>query len=183
MPIGPRFLLQFSNFPGVHEEDQIDLRCRHRAAEFISGEYLTTLESGGFHVIYYHDLRWPRPSDDLEQLEDFASANEASWSATEVIEDVNGRTTKSAIWRNIIQASDMCGFDQITALSETAINHSFQSISATETLLQHWNYGGYLNVDLKPPTARLRSDGRVLLSIHLKSGSVRSLRNWQPNPG
>lgn len=172
----------FSDFPGVHEEDQIDLHCRRRTAEFISSEYLAILETGGFHEIYYHDLRWPKPGNDLDQSEDFVSANESSWSATEVIEDASGKTTKSVIWRNIIQASDMCGFDQITALSETAINHTLQSISATKALLQRWEHEGYFSADLKPPTVRLRSDGRVLLSIHLKSGSVRSLRNWKPNP-
>ncbi|EKM54057.1 uncharacterized protein PHACADRAFT_145658 [Phanerochaete carnosa HHB-10118-sp] len=171
----PRLLPQFSSFEGVEEEDQIAVRCRFRAAEFLSGEYLSVLEGGGFHVIYYHDLRWPKPGDETENVEDFVSPNEASWSATDVIEDATGKITKTAIWRNITQASDMCGFDQITALSETAINHNFHSLSATQPLLQRWGYETCFSVNFKPPTVRLRSDGRALVSFHLKDGFVRAL--------
>lgn len=174
-----RLLTSCSKFDGLSEGDNIDTYCRRRAVEFITNEYLESLESGKFDIIYEHDRRWTAQADEIDAAEEFISINEASWSATDVIEDASGKTTKTAIWRDIIQHSDMCGFDQVTALSETAINHSFYSLSANHALLKRWQYDSYFVVNFRPPTVRLRSDGRVYITFHMKDGTVKGLKNWQ----
>ena len=85
----------------------------------------------------------------------------------------------------------MCGFDQITAISQSAINSHFRSSrtrseatsSATtvETLLGQWKLDECFEGTFKPVTVRLRSDGRAIVFIHLKEGFLHALRNWAPS--
>ena len=171
------------NFEGLDEDDDVGVACRYRAVEFIAGEYLSILEGGGYNLIYEHDRRWAKVGDEFEHAEE-VDANDATWSATDVIEDASGKITKAAIWRNIIQYSDMCGFDQITALSEASINHNFASLARTQTILERWKHKEeeYATLAFKPPTVRLRSDGRALMTFHLTHGSVKALKNRKPYP-
>ncbi|GJE96749.1 hypothetical protein PsYK624_129550 [Phanerochaete sordida] len=179
---GARLVVGCSTFEGLDMNDDISLHCRYRTAEFISGEYLSILESGGYNLIFEHDRRWAAQGDEFEQAEDPTFANDSTWSAADTVEDASGKITKAAIWHNIIQQSDMYGYEQLTALSETAINQNFHSLAGQNDMLQEWTFEDFFSVTFKPPTVRLRSDGRALITFHLKDGFVRALKNRKPHP-
>lgn len=182
---------QFSTFEGCVESNEDDSSCMEHVVDFITGEYLNILENAQYNLIYHHDIRWSKISgvfDDDHQIDDIEIID-AEWSRNEVTED--GRAaSKTVIWRDITQNSNMCGFDQITALSQAAVNTHYRSIwteaKATtssfvaETMLARWNYQQCFEGTFKPLTVRLRSDGRAMVFVNLQEGFLTPLRNWAP---
>ncbi|EKM54028.1 uncharacterized protein PHACADRAFT_257609 [Phanerochaete carnosa HHB-10118-sp] len=186
-----RYMQQFSVFEGCVESDEDDLHCMNHVISFITGEYLNVLENAQYHIIYHFDARWPKIGSIFDEQQTDEVEIDAEWSRNEVTED--GRTaSKTAIWRDITQKSDMYGFDQITALSQAAINMYYRSIwtqvqasastSVAETLVFQWKFEDYFEAEFKPPTVRLREDGRAIVFLHIKRGFLKPLRNWAPYP-
>lgn len=122
-----RFMQQFSTFAGRDKKLEDHEHCVDYVVDFITGEYLNVLENAGSHVIYHHDVRWPKLAAGFEEnLAEEAELVDAEWTRNEVTED--GRSmSKVALWRELTQNSDMCGFDVVTALSQAAINSRVQS--------------------------------------------------------
>ena len=187
---------QFSSFEGCVEADEESLHCMNRVEEFISGEYLNILENAQYHVIYFHDVRMPKLGGMFENdhHEDYDSVtDEAEWARNDVFDELGGRiSSRTAAWREITQHSEMYGFDQITAISQSAVNSHFRAASrvttqrdtraiASGTLLSSWRYEEFFQGTFKPLTVRLRSDGRAIVFIHLQEGFLHALKNWVPS--
>lgn len=183
---------QFSEFDGCRfDDDEEDGRCMNQIVDFISGEYLNVLESGQYHIIYNHDARSPHSStiyDQAEQHEDLDIVDEAEW-ASPGAEEVSDHTdSKIDVWRDIAQNSDMCGFDEITALSQLSINRQFrsawseqQSNTTADRILTQWKYQDRFEATFEPLTIRLRPDGRATVFINLSEGFLITLATSLPN--
>ncbi|EKM54030.1 uncharacterized protein PHACADRAFT_257614 [Phanerochaete carnosa HHB-10118-sp] len=176
-----RFAGSFSSLGGFDLEESEDKEgrdCLEYVIDFVRHEYLNILESAEYHIIYKHDSRWGvgGGTDDLEVV---VESNEAEWHRYSA-ED-SKLISKTAAWRHIIQNSDVGIYDQVTALSEASINSHFRSSTTAGSKLFEWAYDSYFNVTFEPPTVRLRGDsGAVIVFFHLKSGTLRHLRNHQP---
>ena len=177
-PSASRFLRNFSSFGELEtSEDQEVLACLDYVVDFVRGEYLNVLESAGYHIIYQHDSRWQQIGT-LEEIEMATEYDDAEWSRYEA--DESKLVSKTAAWRHIIQNSDIGVYDQITALSEASINGHFRSSATAGSTLSEWTFESYFNAKFEPPTIRLMADkGTAIIFIHLKSGTLRHLRNFQ----
>ena len=183
---------QFSTFEDCVESDEDDMSCKDQAIHFITGEYLSILESARYHVIYVRPMR-PEPAASfahhIYQID-----------AVTVIDperlhngmtDAGRTASKTVTWSEITHNSDMCGFDQIIALSQAAVNTHYHNIwkqakasagtSVAETLLAQWEFQQFFQGSFKPLTVRLRSDSRAIVSVNLQEGFLRPLRNRAPS--
>lgn len=185
---------QFSDFDGCRfDDDEEDARCMNQMIDFISGEYLNVLEIGQHHVIYYHDARLPNPtaiSGDVEQDEVPYIANEVEWTSARTIDLDSHTESKEVVWRDVAQNSDMCGFDEISALSQFSINRQFRAAwseqqstigMGADKMLVRWGYQDRFEATFEPLTIRLRNDGRATIFINLTEGFLKPLVNSLPN--
>ena len=183
---------EFSTFAGCVETDEEDSDCMQHITEFIAGEYLNILESAGYHVIYHHDVRWPQLGGifgDTSKGFDFLGESEqgVSW---DVEQSGEARKSKSAAWAEVMEYSDMCGFDMATAVSQTAINAQLHALwdaargasVGGDTVLAKWKYQDCFEGNFQAVTVRLLSHGSAIIWIHLADGSLKALKNWSPSP-
>ncbi|PSR75858.1 hypothetical protein PHLCEN_2v8772 [Hermanssonia centrifuga] len=100
------------------------------------------------------------------------------------------------LWPQLLGPSedvpDMHGFDQITTITQTAINEYFWSTwsgaqnskSVVGTALASWSYNNLFSADFAPPTVRLLEPGdngiKAIVWIHLRKGHLKGLRDWKP---
>ncbi|KIP08274.1 hypothetical protein PHLGIDRAFT_509076 [Phlebiopsis gigantea 11061_1 CR5-6] len=188
------FMPQFSEFDGRRFDDgEEDARYMNHMIDFISGEYLNFLENGQHHVIYHHDARSPGSStiyDQVKHHEDLGLVDEIEWPSSKANEAHDLTDSKATVWNDIAQHSDMCGYDQITALSQLSINRQFrsawseqQSITSmtADKMLTRWGYQDRFAAIFEPLTIRLRPDGRAIVFINLVEGFLKPLENSLPN--
>lgn len=183
---------QYSSFEGYVDSDQDATECVNAVVEFISGEYLSILENAQYNIVYQYDVRWPTMHglfDQAEHHDEVESVfDDAEWTGTGFEESGGRMSSRSMVWRDICQHSDMCGFDQITALSQTAVNGHFRSSwmeekssSATTGLLSQWEKPDCFKAVFKPLSIRLRSDGRAIIFVNLEEGYLKPLKNGAPS--
>ncbi|EKM54017.1 uncharacterized protein PHACADRAFT_196455 [Phanerochaete carnosa HHB-10118-sp] len=196
--IASSHLLTASSFFGdvdFDNEDATVLSWVDYIITFISNEYLNIIENAGYNIIYEHDLR-RRSITGYGEVGDFdfdgstdryacrdgtedsgMHARTMAWRKITQGDDMcdydqitaHGRTApEMTIWHEVAQKSDMYGFDQITALSQAAINMYYRSI--------------WTQAEFKPPTVRLRGDGRAIVFLYIKRGFLKPLRNGAPYP-
>ncbi|EKM54032.1 uncharacterized protein PHACADRAFT_257621 [Phanerochaete carnosa HHB-10118-sp] len=139
---------------------------------FISDEYLNIIENAGYNIIYEHDLRW-RSITGYGEDGDINIDESAVWYAGRDGAEGGGMHTRTTAWRRIIQEGDMCGYDQITALSETAVNRYMASVMTS------WQFEDKFKVTFKAPVVRLRNDGTAILVINLKDGFLQPMSSYQ----
>ena len=182
---------QLSELPGYDVDEDADGFCA-RIIEFFTSEYFALMESAEYHVIYHYDDRWPQLSDvfsssggGIGMLND---ADNQMWGPD--TEDAMSRAkSKTSTWKEITEHSDMCGFDMITAVSQSAINTQLYSMwesskntrdSSGNGLLAKWSFQGCFEGNFQPITIRLLSHGAAIIWVHLEEGTLKALKNWQP---
>lgn len=154
---------QFSELVGCGEDD---FEYADTFTQFVSKDYQEILDNAGYLNIYRPDaLIFDLGSGSISDIDDEPDALDEQvqpeWSSDGGAE--------------IVRDSDMHGFDQITALSQRALDFHFRTLSTStspqDALLSHWQHEQGFTVDFKPLRVQLQSDGSVILSIHLLKGS------------
>lgn len=176
---------QFSEYPGYDEQDVGHIECMDVLVDFLCGDYLTILENAQHHVIYHYDVRFPRLSSIFDGDSPFdEDETVAEWHHDSGVIDEGARVGSHTVsWKDITQHSDMCGFDEIIALSQAAINGHFRSCWTQSTedghgLWHTWEHGDYFKGTFKPLVVRLLGDGSALLCISATEGSLRLFKSW-----
>ncbi|PCH33793.1 hypothetical protein WOLCODRAFT_112517, partial [Wolfiporia cocos MD-104 SS10] len=172
-----RFCYELCQTPGYEDADDITLQYFDNLLEFLGGQYLHILEGTGQLTIYDSRRSSFRFASDEDSL---------SWDTDVTGDSVHGRM---ASWRQIINKSEMYGFDQVIAISQASINTDLKSlwdsaiVSGAEghaSLLAKWSFGDYCSVEFAPMRIRLLSDERAVVLIRLKKGFLKTMRNRQP---
>ena len=175
---------QFSEFVGY--DVSIDDRFLHVILEFFDSEYFHLMESSEYHVIYHHDVRWPQLSGITGGNFDVGETEEGGWEMETYGEGSHARSKmRITTWREITEQTDMCGFDVVTAISQTAVNSQLYNSwtkakgqrDAVDTILAKWSLEDYFAGTFQPITIRLLSNGSAIIWIHLEEGSLKTLRD------
>ncbi|KAI0667589.1 hypothetical protein C8Q78DRAFT_981541 [Trametes maxima] len=168
-----RYHHPLSQYSGLNKEDELSLEYQEIVIAFFAEEYLSILQSAGYHIIYSHDSRWETIQKiKLNSREDA----EGSWWKLGELGEQSG-----AAWRETIQQTKMYGFDQVIAISQGSINAQF---SASSHLIFHsWAYENFFSSTFKPLSIHLLSSNKAILWVHLTNGSLKTLREWVPWDG
>ncbi|GBE84880.1 hypothetical protein SCP_0700600 [Sparassis crispa] len=150
-------------FAGFDEEyaTEEEFICWSTVTEFFKTEYSELLESASYHIIYHQDKR-------IDQ-----QLTVGAWAA------LGDRAASSEIstWKDIVSNSNMFGFDQIVALSQTAINEYYSSLlyigKTSNTLsLVTWAYQESFSATFKPLSLRFLSNNKAIIWIHFDDCST-----------
>ncbi|EKM54016.1 uncharacterized protein PHACADRAFT_29289 [Phanerochaete carnosa HHB-10118-sp] len=169
---GGRYMHQRSTFNNYVESDEDDLYYMSHIIYFITGDYLDLLGNAQYDIIHHYNALWPEID---------SSSGGPQTSAAESGRAVSG----TMLWHDIIQNSDLFGFDQIIAFPQAAINtyyrHSWTQAQATtsasvaDRLLFQWKFKECFQAEFKPLMVHLREDGRAVVFLRPKYGSLRYL--------
>ena len=180
-----RIFSQFCSFSGIQEEESFD--AADYILEFFRCHYLNFLEHSEHHVIYHHDQRWSITL--ANQSEEIVEDDEVFWEKDE--HNTSHHSGRVTTWKEAITNSNMYGFDQIIALSQTSLNSyfdaSFVFAQSAKTPLEHvsalsaWSYEHYFSATFKPITIRLLSEEKAILWFHLEEGHLKMLQNNMPS--
>ncbi|KAL4248925.1 hypothetical protein ABKN59_007566 [Abortiporus biennis] len=181
-----RYVRQFSKFPDLDINNTECITYWTSLIEFFNGDFIGILESAEYHIVYHEDKRWPKhdkpviPGGDDDSPEQHWTGGD---SGDELPVDVG--TRKEVVWKEVTEKTDMCGFDQITAISQASLNEHFRSLwqvarSGREKSLYSWKYEEFFEATFKPISLRLLSNGRAIVWVHLQGGFLKTLRNWVP---
>ncbi|KZT11520.1 uncharacterized protein LAESUDRAFT_274940 [Laetiporus sulphureus 93-53] len=176
---------QWCTFTGIDRNDELALNFCTRLVEFFTSSYLDVLESVDFHVIYHHDTRWVA-THTHRFFEDSSESEEEveEWTVTEDTE-----SARIIEWKEMVTRSEMYGFDQIVAISQSSVNANFVAlwdlaqITKSEehtSALAKWSHESYFSATFRPLTLRLLSNGRAIVWIDMQEGDLKILKNWMP---
>ncbi|GJE96733.1 hypothetical protein PsYK624_129390 [Phanerochaete sordida] len=164
------FMPQFSRLPEAEYRAQI--------VDFLSGEYLYMLEQTGGLVIFHHDPRTPHLS-----LGDLAPQSQSAHRQPDAVGG-NVLDVDTTLWGEWAQRANMCGFDFVRALTESAINSHFQSLwrksqmrAGDSCLLVEWQHRDLCRMTFEPLTALLLDDGTSMLRVNVAQGMLKSSQN------
>ena len=165
--------------------------------DFIDTEYLDILASAGYHILYKYDARQT------------ATAKLFGPDSERDVVDIDGSETvggsdnaiRLAAWEEITK-SNMYGYDQLTALSQTAINNHLHHLwlgsksslaNGVDTsnleaidIVREWIHpDGAFHAEFKAPTVRFGSisqtrPGYAVIFIDIVKGTLKPLRNRAP---
>lgn len=126
-----------------------------------------------YHIVYRYDTRFPGSPGGLDKDEDIEAINPQSEESDEF---------KSSVpWSGLGTDTDLCGFDIVSAFSQSSINRYFawQCSTAPDSILVRWQYDDYCGVTFKPPAVRLLGGSRAIIYVNLEKGFLKPFRNWQ----
>ncbi|GJE96735.1 hypothetical protein PsYK624_129410 [Phanerochaete sordida] len=178
------FMPQLSLFPGCLPTDNEAIECKARIIDIICGEYLRALERAG-HLAFNHSALCcadPKPNG-------FVSEDISTVPRLRDTQQLPARplTPAAAIpWRELSQRTDMAGFDQVNALTETSINERLDSLwqqphagpdAENEGFPVDWSHSELFSATFGAPIVQLVQERKAVLRIPLKSGSVMPIRS------
>ncbi|KAI0700946.1 hypothetical protein BC835DRAFT_322712 [Cytidiella melzeri] len=183
-----RFMEQHSQFP-EYDVSSDEKELLTHLLDFFTAEYFSLMESAEYHIIYHFDVRWPQLSGVFNLFDSNHTGldedvESGEWRVDGVGEDGKIRKRpKAAVWKDILETSDTCGLDVVTAVSQMAINSHFrtlwQSSSAEESrtaheILRKWTHLDSVEAQFQRITIRLLSSGAAIVWIHIESGSLKT---------
>ncbi len=176
-PLGSRVALDLSLFPGFNESDKEAVRYRDGLIQFILTEYLQILDKAQYNMIYGTVTSDPRAgSPDLVKNDDSMEEGESD------------DETDLETWKEAADKGDIQPFDQIIAITQSAINLYFQALwedtteSKSGSLIRTWEYQEYFRSSFSPVSLRLLSNGNAVVWIQIAEGSLKLLKNKTPSP-
>ncbi|CCM05147.1 uncharacterized protein FIBRA_07356 [Fibroporia radiculosa] len=155
----------------VDEGDDIAVSYTDSLLEAFLDEYISVMQTMGRLVIY--DSRWSTTT--VYHILNGDSVNEEDFSSWELEQSTTGPSSNRFIsWKSMITRTEMHGFDQVTAVSQSSINSYFRSLwhvaktSKKGGMLYAWSSGPF-SATFKPWTVRILSNRRAIIWINLEA--------------
>ena len=151
---------------------------------FVTGDYMNILESAHYHTVYNSEVKRYNlsPGDD-------EASNTADIKYWKPLDDASVRSSSwTTSWRMVAEQCKLHGWDQVTAISQTAINDHFLTLwnnaerhGGHDQLLRNWSFGGnggddsIFRVKLGYLSVRLprQQGGPCILTLHVEEGSIK----------
>ena len=153
--------------------------------DILNKEYFQILTAYSMHVMFYLDTSiqiggsgGPSRLSLTDTEGDWTSENEEEGLGTVVVTPGRGIKSSISIFMSIISGLSLFGFDQVTALSEEAINETFIAMfkasqkTTADRRIDLWKSEGEFSATFSRISVRLLSDKKALVTVYVEGGTV-----------